>query len=63
MSGQPALTYEIKRSGNRPQEVTVTHEGKTQVFKFGPHVPERKVIEMLPRLVMDFRTRRRKKVV
>ncbi|MDK7669288.1 hypothetical protein [Cytobacillus oceanisediminis] len=62
MSGTPALSYKINRAGNRPQEVIVDHNGEVKTFLFGPHVSERKIVEMIPRLVLDFRTRRKKAV-
>lgn len=59
MSGTPAFTYEIIRNGNRPQQVEVNQDGKVSTFLFGPHVTQRKIAEALPRLLMDFRSKRR----
>lgn len=59
MSRTPAFTYEIKKHGNRPQEVLVNFEGQITTFKFGAHVSKRRIYEMLPKLVMDFAKKRR----
>lgn len=63
VSGTPALSYEIKRNGRLPQVVSVEHEGVFRQFQFGAYVSEKRIVEMLPRLVLDFRTRSRKKAV
>lgn len=61
MSGTTALEYEIKKNGRKPQEVIVNYEGTVRTYHFGPDVSKRNIVEMLPRLVLDFRTNRRKK--
>ncbi|WP_404459465.1 hypothetical protein [Sutcliffiella horikoshii] len=62
MSGIPAFTYEIIKNGKQPQKVEVLYKGELQTFSFGPDVSKRRIVEMLPRLVMDFRFRNRKRV-
>lgn len=62
MSGTPAFTFEIKRNGRKPQEVIVNQNGQVKSFLFGPDVSKRQITEMLPRLLMDFRSKRRKDV-
>ncbi|MCA1319791.1 hypothetical protein LC085_07675 [Bacillus tianshenii] len=63
MSGTPAFTYEIIRNGKQPQMVEVLHKGILQTYSFGTDVSERRIIEMLPRLVMDFRFKVTKRAV
>ncbi|KMJ59395.1 hypothetical protein AB685_00445 [Bacillus sp. LL01] len=59
MSGTPAFSYEIIRNGKQPQKVEVLHKGELKTFLFGTDVSKRRIVEMLPRLILDFRIKGR----
>ncbi|KAB2332930.1 hypothetical protein [Bacillus mesophilum] len=60
-----AFRYEIIRgSGFRQPQITrvIFDDGSTAEFKLGHYLSKRKIIELLPRMVMDSRDLRRKAV-
>jgi hypothetical protein len=57
MSGTPAYTFEIKRSGRKPIEVTVNEDGQKSVYLFGCYITDRQIDRLLPRMVADRKSR------
>ena len=56
MSRTPAFKYELINASTyrQPQIARVYFDdGTTREFKFGHHVSKRRIVEMLPRIVMD----------
>jgi hypothetical protein len=53
MSGMPMYTFEIKRNGRKPIEVTVNEDGQRSVYLFGCHLSNRQIDKLLPRMVAD----------
>jgi hypothetical protein len=57
MSGTPAYTFEIKRNGRKPIEVTVNEDGQKSVYLFGCYITDRQIDRLLPRMVADRKSR------
>jgi len=65
MSHTPAFQYEIIRDNDtrKPQIARVYFDGgKTVDFMFGHFLSERKIVEMLPKVVMDSKKRSGRKL-
>jgi hypothetical protein len=53
MSGLPMYSFEIKRNGRKPIEVTVDEDGQKSVYLFGCYLSNRQIDALLPRMVAD----------
>jgi hypothetical protein len=53
MSGMPMYSFEIKRNGRKPIEVTVDEDGRKSVYLFGCYLTNRQIDSLLPRMVAD----------
>jgi hypothetical protein len=53
MSGMPMYSFEVKRNGRKPIEVTVDEDGQKSVYLFGCHVTNSQIDKLLPRMVAD----------
>jgi len=61
MSGQPAYRFKITRNGKQPTEVTVTEDGQQSILMFGCYVSDKRIGEMLPRMISDRKSTKRRK--
>ncbi|MEG9297026.1 hypothetical protein V6B33_11220 [Mangrovibacillus sp. Mu-81] len=53
MSGLPMYSFEIKRNGRKPIEVTVDEDGQKSVYLFGCYLSNSQIDKLLPRMVAD----------
>lgn len=61
MSGTPAYRFRITRNGRQPTEVTVTEDGHQSIILFGCYVSDKRIGEMLPRMISDRKSTNRRR--
>ncbi len=59
----PAYQFQITRRGNLPVIVDVEENGQQRQFLYSCHLSDRRIEQLLPRLVMDSKWKPKRKAV